>query len=267
MTLRRRAISPGGRGSVPFGTRWAVVAIQAGISRNRRLYFPEVLESAVPLFVGAPVHLEHASEMLSRRDPAEVVGHVEAARFDIFTDSLGRRWPQVVAEVAIGDQGVREGLLAWRQRRRGRLGVSAVMRIEADPLRWSAADAWECVRRIVRVDALDLTASPAAGGRVLGVVTGRPRPLHGRAGQVYQSVPLNQTNTVQTKEITRMSAPSQPNHMNDLASRLPSPLGDTLRAAGAPPTPPAESPRAGEQSPGRFLTFGPQAPSAGGGQE
>ncbi len=157
-----------------FGASFRAVLIEGGLSRNRRIYMPEVLEAAVPRFDGVPVHVEHSAD-LSSRDECEVVGYVRNVRFEVFVDRHERRWPQVIGTLAFEDEHVRRALLEWRARRARPMGVSVVLSVDSRPLTFGPGDVWQYVTNIMRVHAADLTGSPAARGRVLGIVTGAPR--------------------------------------------------------------------------------------------
>lgn len=61
-----------------------------------------------------------------------------------------------------------------------------------------------------------------------------------------------------------MNNTDQKAHMNDLASRLPAPLGNALRASAESAAPPAPPPSSAALAPERWVRFAPQVPSAGG---
>lgn len=160
--------------SSEFGARFRAVLIEGGLTRNRRIYMPDVLEAAVPLFGGVPVHGEHGGA---------VVGHVSDVAFEVFTDGRGRRWPQVLGTLNIACPRVRRALVHWRAHRARPFGVSVVLSIDTRPLQFAPGDVWAFVTRITAAHAADLTERAAAGGRVLGICTGLPRfaATHGRA--------------------------------------------------------------------------------------
>ncbi|MGE3959937.1 MAG: hypothetical protein AB7H96_24730 [Vicinamibacterales bacterium] len=165
-----------------IGARWRAVLIQGGLSRNGRFYPADVLEAAAPRFNGAPVFVGHGAPVARER---ATVGRVVDVRYEVFTDPRGRDWPQVVGTLEIDDAETRASLLAWRQMRRRHLGVSAVMVVDSRSLTWDAADVWTWVTRITRVRSVDLVDHPAAGGRVLGIVTGgRGRVSPGARGRM-----------------------------------------------------------------------------------
>jgi hypothetical protein len=81
----------------------------------------------------------------------------------------------VLGTLEITDSVAQAAILDWRRQRRRPLGVSMVFRGEGRPLRFTEDDVWTFFDRITDVRAVDLVSRPMAGGRVLGIVTGRPR--------------------------------------------------------------------------------------------
>lgn len=153
----------------PEGSRWSVVVIEAGTSKNRNRYRPEVLEAAAPLYEGARCFWNHSETVT--RDARDIAGFISDVRFGVIE---GRRPRHAVMGVLnVTSTQLRSGLLeAHRLGKPDLYGLSH----DARPTSTKAVSLPEGVVRdvegIAEVVSVDVVSHPAAGGRVVRLVAG-----------------------------------------------------------------------------------------------
>lgn len=153
------------------GTEWEVAVIRAGLSGNATYYPAEVLQKAVPLFEGvralARADEEHTQDM--NRSVKNIVGWFNQPRFE--NDQISARFH--ISECA---EWLRLLLLdAWRQGKKDIVGFSIVA--QGSALKKKQGDeVVTYVESINQVFTVDVVLNPAAGGKVLKLVAGLPRP-------------------------------------------------------------------------------------------
>jgi len=148
------------------GLRWKVALIKAGLSKNRRFYPREVLESALPLFEGVKFFVNHATKSEERERPErsleDFAGWFENARLE--DDHL-------LADLhVLASHPIHEKLLELEARNaldkiglsiRGQ-GVTRLVRENAQIV--------ERVESITKITSVDAVTEPAAGGKFIEVL-------------------------------------------------------------------------------------------------
>lgn len=159
------------------GAKWLVCAIAEGMSKNRTFYSADVLREAVPLYEGAKVFYNHSKT--SMRDPRDVAGQLEAARFGTLTPEGAKGTPRamVLATMVVTSAQLREQLIeAFDAGKPDLLGLSHCAACEYDLVRL-ADGAAKKVKKIQAVESVDVVPFPSAGGRVMRLVAGLKSPV------------------------------------------------------------------------------------------
>lgn len=152
-------------GEAPDGSRWGVVIIQAGISKNRNRYQRSVLEAAAGKYEGAHVYWDHSEGPRSARDLAGFISDVGMTEEDgtfALTGTLN------VTNTDLRD-GLRE---AARLGKPDLYGLSHDARARTAIVQDPGVGAVRDVLEIEDVLSVDVVSRPAAGGRVVRIAAG-----------------------------------------------------------------------------------------------
>lgn len=151
------------------GSRWRVVVIEEGLSKNRNRYRRPVLEAAAVKYEGVPVYWDHAPGVRSARD---IAGFLTG----IAPTTEGRSFA-LAGTLNVTDPQLRQGLLEAH-----RLGKADLYGLSHDAaartqIVHEAAGAFRDVLEIQEVLSVDVVSRPAAGGRVVRLAAGDGGPL------------------------------------------------------------------------------------------
>jgi len=147
----------------PDGSKWEVIVIRAGLSKNGRRYSEAVLQGAIGLFEGARVLARSDQEHVSgdNKSVLNAVGWIEGVRFE-------RR--ALRATLHLVDEGLRSKLLeAWNRGKHDFVGLSIVAEGEGRTVTEAGVQV-QSVESITRVSSVDLVFDPAAGGGLVRLV-------------------------------------------------------------------------------------------------
>lgn len=159
------------------GSRWAAVAIQAGVSSNRNYYSDDVLRAAAPLYEGAKVFINHEMNQNVMRSPNDIVGRFRNAKYGLIEGKDGTRVGAVMGELVITVKAQRERMLeAWEAGEGDLYGLSHTAHTEADYVKLADGAAFG-IKKIKAVESLDIVSFPSAGGRLLRLVAGLSSPV------------------------------------------------------------------------------------------
>lgn len=154
-------------GETPDGSRWGVVLIRSGVSKNRNQYRREVLEAAALKYDGAHVYMDH-SETGGPRSARDLAG---------FISSVGMQESDGVFELT-GTLNVTSGALRESLQEAARLGkpdlfgLSHDARAKTSIVQVAGVGAVRDVLDIEEVLSVDVVSRPAAGGRVVRIAAG-----------------------------------------------------------------------------------------------
>lgn len=153
------------KGEKPDGSKWEVVLIKAGTSKNRVRYTEKVLKEAAPLFEGAKVLARSDQDHLAGRDKSvrNIVGWISGVSYK----QKALRGTLHVSEAA---QWLRTLLLdAWSEGKRDLVGLSIVAGGTGRLVQEGFQQFTE-VDSIVQVTSVDVVFEPAAGGGLVKLV-------------------------------------------------------------------------------------------------
>ncbi|MGI6375217.1 MAG: hypothetical protein ACOX3S_04330 [Anaerolineae bacterium] len=140
---------------------WDVVLLAAGPA-NGLLFDGQALANAAPLFTGRPVYIDHAlpaeEARPGGRSVRDLAGRIVSARWDGRLGLLRGRVALLPAHAWLADLARRLGDADW-------FGLSADLWLERQPEAQTPRGLALQVRRIVRVNSVDVVMNPAAGGR------------------------------------------------------------------------------------------------------
>lgn len=152
-------------GKDPDGSRWEVVIIKAGTSKNRRRYPEKVLKEAAPLFEGTRV--------LARSDDEHIEGRGKSVRNIVgWLSEVAYRSKAIrgVLNVLESEEGLRRALLdAWKRGKRDLVGLSIVAEGKGKAVIEGGQRLID-VEAIKKVSSVDLVFDPAAGGGLVKLV-------------------------------------------------------------------------------------------------
>lgn len=155
----------------PEGSRWAVILIEAGTSKNRNRYRGEVLRAAAPLYEGARCFWNHTSGS-GDRDARDLAGFFSDAKFGVLEGKGARKREAVTATMNVTSKALREGLLeSHRLGKPDMYGLSHDARAKTKLISLPEG-AVRDVEEIEEVVSVDVVSHPAAGGRVVRLVAG-----------------------------------------------------------------------------------------------
>lgn len=158
------------------GSKWAVVAIASGVSKNRTFYPAEVLREAAPLYEGAKVFWNHKPTE-AMRDPRDIAGFLSGARYALL-ESQGGGIGAVFATLNATDAGLRERLLEAHEAGNPDLfGLSHTAQAEGERVQLPKVGSVLRVKKIAAVESVDVVSFPSAGGRVMRLVAGLTSPV------------------------------------------------------------------------------------------
>lgn len=151
--------------------RWQVRVVRAGLSGNGVFYPDAVLRAAVPLFAGTRVLAKSDEDHLAGRgkDLRNLVGRLVNPAF-VAGDGAGRG--EIRAELELIDPAGPAGRTLQEAHRRGMgdlfgLSIDAVGATE--PARIEGRSVRQ-VRKIAKVNSVDLVLEPAAGGQIINLI-------------------------------------------------------------------------------------------------
>ena len=159
------------------GKDWEVVLVEAGESLNNRVYPPEVLKQALPLFEQCKGfayefdgkffnHVpDKARSSVQNGFTKNLVSFFENVRFGKFKDQNGNEKEGILAKMHILDSAkwLREMLIdAWEHGKKNLLGLS----LDGDGKKHQVAGGKEMVDQITAIDEMTFVSVPAAGGRL-----------------------------------------------------------------------------------------------------
>lgn len=147
----------------PDGSRWEVVLIRAGRSKNGRIYPEKVLQQAASLFEGVRVLARSDQDHVEGNDKSvkNVVGWIEGVRYE-------RRAIRGTLVLVAG--WLKEMLLeAWKRGKRDLVGLSIVAAGAGKAVRQGGQPLVE-VQEITAVSSTDIVFDPAAGGGLVKLV-------------------------------------------------------------------------------------------------
>ena len=161
------------------GSKFPVVIIRSGLSKNGVLYTPEVLEKSVPLFEGAKAYVfrqvsgdaDHLSDELRKNVPQGFVANI-AGWYENVRMCEDEGVPAIIADLHISKnmQDIRELLTdAFDNDKQDVIGLS----IDAEGMFSTGVHEGKKVRvvdSIELVNSVDLVTHPAAGGRFMKMV-------------------------------------------------------------------------------------------------
>lgn len=157
------------------GSRWSVVVIQEGVSKNRTFYPGHVLQAACNLYEGVPVFWNH-SDGRSLRDPRDIAGFIRGAQYGLL--EAERPVGAVCATLHATDAGLRERLLeAYEAGNPDLYGLSHTVLPERTQRVKLADGPAMRVEAIKAVESVDVVSFPSAGGRVMRLVAGSSTPV------------------------------------------------------------------------------------------
>lgn len=148
----------------PDGSRWRVVVIEEGLSKNRNRYRRTVLEAAASKYEGVPVYWDHAAGVRSARD---IAGFLTG----IAPTTEGQTFA-LTGTLNVTDPQLRTGLMEAH-----RLGNAALYGLSHDAaartqIVQEGTAAVRDVLEIQQVLSVDVVSRPAAGGRVVRLAAG-----------------------------------------------------------------------------------------------
>ncbi|HXF71863.1 MAG TPA: hypothetical protein VNO79_04540, partial [Actinomycetota bacterium] len=149
----------------PDGSRWEVVIIRAGRSRNDRVYPEAVLREAAPLFEGARVLARSDEDHIAGRGKSveKLVGWLSEVRYE-------RGALRGVLTILESAGWLRTMLLdAWRRGKRDLVGLSIVAEGRGRRVLEGGRELVE-VEAITKVSSVDVVFEPAAGGGFVRLV-------------------------------------------------------------------------------------------------
>lgn len=153
------------------GSRWQVVVIEEGLSKNRNRYRRQVLEAASAKYEGARVYWDHAPGVRSARDLAGFISNVAGGLLEAHGGKFA-----LTGVLNVTDPKLRTGLLEAH-----RLGKADLYGLSHDAsartqIVQEAAGAVRDVLEIQQVLSVDVVSRPAAGGRVVRLAAGDGGP-------------------------------------------------------------------------------------------
>lgn len=153
------------------GSRWAVVVIEEGVSKNRVQYSADVLSRGAHLYEGAKVFWNHSTATM--RDPRDIAGFIKEAEAAKLPNGK-----TVVQGVLIATSPkLREQLIEAHEAENPELfGLSHT--VHADTERVMLADGPAVrAKSIKAVESVDVVSFPSAGGRVMRLAAGSNSPI------------------------------------------------------------------------------------------
>lgn len=154
-------------GEAPDGSRWGVVVIQEGLSKNRNQYRRPVLEAAALKYEGAHVYWDHSDTggPRSARDIAGFISDVGMQEADgVFA---------LTGTLNVTSSALRESLQeAARLGKPDLYGLSHDARARTSIVQVPGVGAVRDVLEIEDVLSVDVVSRPAAGGRVVRIAAG-----------------------------------------------------------------------------------------------
>lgn len=149
------------------GSRWSVVIIEEGLSKNRNRYRRQVLEASADKYEGARVYWDHAPGVRSARDLAGFITGVSG----VLIEARGGKFA-LTGTLNVTDPKLKTGLLEAH-----RLGKADLYGLSHDAaartqITQEAAGAVRDVLEIQQVLSVDVVSRPAAGGRVVRLAAG-----------------------------------------------------------------------------------------------
>jgi hypothetical protein len=163
------------------GKEWDVCLIEAGLSKNGKLYPKEVLQNSVNLFDGVKAfcfelgrnmfnHLPiKVQEMIPQGLVKNIVGWYEKPRFDSFRDSEGNLKWGVLARLHISENAKWLSQLlkdAWEHGKKSLLGLSidgAGITVKED----YQGRMIDRVTDLLKINSVDIVTQPSAGGQLI----------------------------------------------------------------------------------------------------
>lgn len=153
------------------GSRWAVVVIEEGVSKNRVQYSADVLSRGARLYEGAKVFWNHSTDTM--RDPRDIAGFIREAN----AGQLPNGKTAVLGVLVATSPKLREQLIEAHEADNPELfGLSHT--VHADTERVMLADGPAVrAKSIKAVESVDVVSFPSAGGRVMRLAAGSNSPI------------------------------------------------------------------------------------------
>lgn len=154
------------------GSKWAVVVIQEGRSKNNTFYPADVLRAATKLYEGRPVFWNHDVKG-GMRDPRDMAGFIRSPKFV----SLESKQGAIAAVLHATTQTARERLMEAHEAGNPEMfGISHTALAEYERVQLPDGPALR-VKAIKAVESVDIVSFPSAGGRVMRLVAGSASPV------------------------------------------------------------------------------------------
>ena len=149
------------------GKEWEMILIQSGLSKNRFMYPDETLVAATHLFEGVKAYVDHPSSSerkdLPERSIREIAGWYTNARKE--PDGIHAKF-----HVSAAQPWLREMMVdAYENGKLDLIGVSIFAEGKTRVEKKDGKFIW-MVETIDRVGSVDVVTSPAAGGRIAGLI-------------------------------------------------------------------------------------------------
>jgi hypothetical protein len=150
------------------GLEWKIVLIEAGLSKNRRFYSPNILKEALPYFDGLSSYADHPGPGDSERSVRDLAGWVTDPYFD---ESVGDNGAIVGHYHALSSGPIANVLQEAFDR--GRPDLIQFSILGEGPQQLKRTDNYGSIYEVQSIEtlySLDAVAQGAAGGRVLDIV-------------------------------------------------------------------------------------------------
>lgn len=146
------------------GSRWGAVLIEAGMSANRHMYRPEVLQKAAPLFENIKAYVDHPNEIerqkaLPERSVKDIAGWFTNVKFQEGRGIVG------TFTVAESQPWLKALLLQTHTQNPSLVGFSIMADGKVKASKNGDQSYWD-VESIDQAFSCDLVTQPAAGGKI-----------------------------------------------------------------------------------------------------
>ena len=256
-------------GDTPDGSKWEVVLIKAGTSKNHVRYAEKVLKDAAPLFEGVKV-LARADEEHTTglgKSVRNIVGWIEGVSYK----QKALRGTLHISEAA---QWLRTLLVdAWSQGKKDLVGLSIVAGGTGRIVREGMQQFTE-VESITQVTSCDVVFEPAAGGGIVKLVAavGKEGSMDPKELTVEQLKEMRDANPNIFEELFKGSAPAPAG--GEQQPQADPPAGDGTAPApavadgpGQPQAAPAPAPTPGAPAPQPAMAGAIATAEAGNGED